>query len=209
MTSFYLKFTGRYEPMANDPYRITDTGFILEYNGLQRSYESCVKCIIGYVQLIDKLKFIMLHVTTTQSLHVTPVRDLILWSSFQSVCLNVWWYWWKFTLLFWPLCSRMIRYWLHMISGWIFFCLNLEKKSIEKIEIVIFGPKIDWNRSIFYFQNRARNIVRSCFYQLRQLRSVQRSLPEEARRALVTAFIASCVDYCNAVFYSVSIPIFV
>ena len=50
----------------------------------------------------------------------------------------------------------------------------------------------------------ARNIVRSCFYQLRQLRSVQRSLPEEARRALVTAFIASRVDYCNAVFYGVA-----
>ena len=27
----------------------------------------------------------------------------------------------------------------------------------------------------------ARNIVKSCFYQLRQLRSVQRSLTEEAR----------------------------
>ena len=50
----------------------------------------------------------------------------------------------------------------------------------------------------------ARNIVRSCFYQLRQLRSVQRSLPEKARRALVTAFIASRVDYCNAVFYGVA-----
>jgi len=50
----------------------------------------------------------------------------------------------------------------------------------------------------------ARNIVKSCFYQLRQLRSVQRSLTEEARRALVTAFIASRVDYCNAVFYGVA-----
>lgn len=50
----------------------------------------------------------------------------------------------------------------------------------------------------------ARSIVRSCFYQLRQLRSVQRSLTIEARRALVTAFIASRVDYCNAVFYGVA-----
>jgi hypothetical protein len=50
----------------------------------------------------------------------------------------------------------------------------------------------------------ARTIVRSCFYHLRQLRSVQRSLTLEARRALVTAFIASRVDYCNAVFYGVA-----
>jgi hypothetical protein len=50
----------------------------------------------------------------------------------------------------------------------------------------------------------ARSIVRSCFYQLRQLRSVQRSLTFEARRALVTAFIANRVDYCNAVFYGVA-----
>ena len=50
----------------------------------------------------------------------------------------------------------------------------------------------------------AKNIVRGCFYQLRQLRSVKRSLTQEARRALVTAFIASRVDYCNAVFYGVA-----
>ena len=50
----------------------------------------------------------------------------------------------------------------------------------------------------------ARNVARSCFYQLRQLRSVQRSLTFEARRALVTAFVASRVDYCNAIFYGVA-----
>ena len=50
----------------------------------------------------------------------------------------------------------------------------------------------------------AKSIVRSCFYQLRQLRSVKRSLTLEARRSLATAFIASRVDYCNAVFYGVS-----
>jgi len=50
----------------------------------------------------------------------------------------------------------------------------------------------------------ARSIVRCCFYQLRQLRSVQRSLIFGARRALVTAFIASRVDYCNSIFYGVA-----
>ena len=48
------------------------------------------------------------------------------------------------------------------------------------------------------------NVVRSCFYQLRQLRSVRRSLTIDARHTLVSAFIASRVDYCNAVLYGVS-----
>jgi len=44
----------------------------------------------------------------------------------------------------------------------------------------------------------------SCFYQLRQLRSVRRSLTLDARRTLAAAFISSRVDYWNAVFYGVS-----
>lgn len=51
---------------------------------------------------------------------------------------------------------------------------------------------------------QARSVAKSCFYQLRQLRSIRKSLTFEARRALATAFIASRVDYCNAVFYGVA-----
>ena len=38
-------------------------------------------------------------------------------------------------------------------------------------------------------------VVKGCFYQLR---SVQRSLTFDARRLVVTAFVASRLDYCNA-----------
>jgi len=41
-------------------------------------------------------------------------------------------------------------------------------------------------------------ISRSCFYQLRQLRVVQRSLTKYALRSLVRAFIYYRLDYCNA-----------
>ena len=41
-----------------------------------------------------------------------------------------------------------------------------------------------------------------CFYQLRQLRTVRRSLSVEAGRTLVHAFVISRVDYCNSVFGS-------
>ena len=47
-------------------------------------------------------------------------------------------------------------------------------------------------------------VVSGCFYQLRQLRSVKRCLPFEARRALVNAFISSRLDYCNATLYGVA-----
>ena len=48
------------------------------------------------------------------------------------------------------------------------------------------------------------HVVRSCFYQLRQLRSVRRCLPFEAQRTLVHAFVASRLDYCNAILYGVA-----
>ena len=48
------------------------------------------------------------------------------------------------------------------------------------------------------------HVVSGSFYQLRQLRSVRRCLPFDARRALVTAFISSHLDYCNATLYGVA-----
>jgi hypothetical protein len=48
------------------------------------------------------------------------------------------------------------------------------------------------------------HVVTGCFYQLRQLRSVRRCLPFEARRALVTAFVSSRLDYCNAILYDIA-----
>ena len=48
------------------------------------------------------------------------------------------------------------------------------------------------------------NIVRGCMYQLRQLRSVKRSLTLNSRRALATAFVASRIDYFNGVLYGVA-----
>ena len=48
------------------------------------------------------------------------------------------------------------------------------------------------------------NTVRGCMYQLRQLRSVKRSLTLDSRRALAAAFVASRIDYCNGVLYGVA-----
>jgi hypothetical protein len=45
------------------------------------------------------------------------------------------------------------------------------------------------------------NVTRACFYQLRQLRFIRHSLSDDAARMLVHAFIASKVDYCNALLF--------
>jgi len=42
------------------------------------------------------------------------------------------------------------------------------------------------------------SVCRAGFFQLRQLRSVRRSLTTEATRALVQAFISCRLDYCNS-----------
>ena len=52
-------------------------------------------------------------------------------------------------------------------------------------------------------ESHSANVARSCFYQLRQLRTI-RCLTTDARRTLVTAFVAGRVDYCNAVLYGTS-----
>ena len=39
----------------------------------------------------------------------------------------------------------------------------------------------------------------TCFYHLRQLRCIRRSLDADLAVTLVHAFMTSCVDYCNAI----------
>ena len=53
-------------------------------------------------------------------------------------------------------------------------------------------------------EGHVNSVVRGCFFQLRQLRSIRRSLPIEARKALIHAFVAGRVDYCNAILYGAS-----
>ena len=44
------------------------------------------------------------------------------------------------------------------------------------------------------------SVCATCFYWLRQLRRVRRSLDDESTKTLVHAFVTARVDYCNMVF---------
>lgn len=48
-------------------------------------------------------------------------------------------------------------------------------------------------------KSHVSRVARACFYQLRRLRAVRRQLGQEITARLVTAFVLSRLDYCNAV----------
>jgi len=48
------------------------------------------------------------------------------------------------------------------------------------------------------------SVCRSGYYQLRQLRPAVRCSSDDATKTLVQAFIASRLDYCNALFYGIT-----
>ena len=50
----------------------------------------------------------------------------------------------------------------------------------------------------------ANNVVRRCFYHLRQLRSIRSSLTDSAVKPIVHAFISSRTDYSNSLLFGVS-----
>ena len=45
-------------------------------------------------------------------------------------------------------------------------------------------------------------VCKTCFFWLRQLRRVRRSLDTDSLKTLVHTFVTSCVDYCNLVLSS-------
>lgn len=52
--------------------------------------------------------------------------------------------------------------------------------------------------------SHVNSVVRGCFYQLRQLWSIRRSITDSSAKTLVHALISSRVDYCNSVLYGTS-----
>ena len=47
--------------------------------------------------------------------------------------------------------------------------------------------------------------ISSCFYQLRRMKSVRRSLPIDAAKTVINAFIISRVDYCNGIMAGITL----
>ena len=54
------------------------------------------------------------------------------------------------------------------------------------------------------FGPHIRRLPGRCFYHLRQIRIVRKSLTHEAAKTMVHAFITSRIDYCDSVLYGAS-----
>ena len=67
--------------------------------------------------------------------------------------------------------------------------------------VTCLGVLID---SELMFAAHIRRLTGWCFYQLRQLRSIRRTLTTEAAKTLVHALVITRVDYCNNIFGSTS-----
>ena len=85
---------------------------------------------------------------------------------------------------------------------WLGSPFQLKDLSLDKNHAIRnLGVMIDAHLSV---RDHVNSVVRSCFYQLRQLRHIRHSLTTEAVRTLVHALIATRIDYCNAILYGVS-----
>jgi len=68
-------------------------------------------------------------------------------------------------------------------------------------EAMFLGVLLD---SALIFVPHIRRLSGRCFYRLRQMRIVRKSLTQEAAKTMVHAFITSRIDYCNSVMYGAS-----
>jgi len=56
-------------------------------------------------------------------------------------------------------------------------------------------------RNLGVFFDRHLDMRQSCYFQLRQLRVIRRSLPRDVLKTLLHAFVSSRLDYCNSLLY--------
>jgi hypothetical protein len=66
-------------------------------------------------------------------------------------------------------------------------------------ECSAFSTSLSLTARTFIRSYKVDSVVRSCFYQLRQRRSIRWSMTLDAAHTLVHAFLHSRVDYCNAI----------
>jgi len=80
--------------------------------------------------------------------------------------------------------------------------VNLGTVSLPIVtEVTCLGVIFD---SELTFSKHVKSVVRRCFYHMRQLRTVRKTLTTDSVKTLVHALIATRLDYCNSVFHQIS-----
>ncbi|CAB4003582.1 Hypothetical predicted protein [Paramuricea clavata] len=80
-----------------------------------------------------------------------------------------------------------------------FPCLSIENESIVNSEsITLLGVKLDDKLTL---KSHVRNVAKSCFFKLRNMRKIRKCITEDAAKIMVHNMITSRLDYCNAILY--------
>jgi hypothetical protein len=80
--------------------------------------------------------------------------------------------------------------------------INIGSTSVHvSTSVTDLGVVID---SEFSMSAHVSSLSRTCFFQLRQIRAVRRSLDRESTKTLVNSFISSRLDYCNSLLYGIN-----
>jgi hypothetical protein len=69
---------------------------------------------------------------------------------------------------------------------------------------LVYATLVSSSNSELLLIDHINSVIRSCFYQLRQLRFARRSLTRGIAELLIRAFIFSRLDYCNSLLYGAS-----
>ena len=111
------------------------------------------------------------------------VESVASWMSSNRLRLNP-----SKTELIWLGTSRRLQH----CAGLTMSICGADVRPVECVRDL--GVLIDSNMTLL---NHVNNVAGICFYQLRQLRIIRRSLTTEAAHSLVWAHIHTWVDYCN------------
>jgi hypothetical protein len=126
--------------------------------------------------------------STLANRFTTCITDIELWMKSNRLKLNC-----DKTELIW-ICSRnMHRSLTHLPS------VKVDNTEITPVKCArnlgyYFDQQFDMRQHI-------NNLCRQCYFQLRQLRVIRRSLSSDVLKTLLHAFVASRLDYCNSLFY--------
>ena len=79
-------------------------------------------------------------------------------------------------------------------------CIN-NSNIVSQQSVIDLGVSVD---SQLTMQPHITNVVKSCWYQLKQLWSIRKSITTDTAKTLVQTFVCNKIDYCNSILYGVS-----
>ena len=100
-------------------------------------------------------------------------------------------------------------------TQWIWIGTRMQLAKIDRRELLKRFPGIVFESSVvdlgvvidheLKMNAHVGIMTRSCFYQLRQLRTIRQSLSDDATRMLIHSFVVTRVDYCNSVLSGITV----